>query len=736
MPLRGSLTTAGQQGTIPENQLWRAENCISDLDGTISKRPGLGQWGQVMKQPANTDAVSFYEMFTNLDGWSESSNTTKIRFDTSRNKLVVNVIPENTGDPATTETIGRAVTGTQGDSDDADWSVRFTAHATNMPDDGEIIVSCKARAADDPYAVRITGTEVQYYTGTWDTWYEFAFNDAAATTFEIRFDADGNMSLLINEEAVGTPVAVSSLTAYTAFTQGDYIEFYFASNDSLANQYTVYVADLMFDGAASGAFEVQRLSAGTDFKTVVGGASVRRSLLVAGEKYLYRDSGLKQFWSPMLELVGTNVTFSQVRDDLIIFVADDGFSSSVYRWNGKTDPELLDDAPNVRFGTEHRTRIFAAGDKRHPLRLYFTASRQPNVWFAPETDADGQEEVDEVLDAGYITMPGKRGDEIVAVYGEFYGSCIVATNRGVWRITGSSPASFQVENITQDTGAASQSGLERVGNDLWMVGRQGITTIQTVQQFGDMKAAMPSAPIADLWKVGVSNSDLKVSQLQLHKSSMAWNPTLSLLYFAFAATGASDVSSIYIYNPTTQGWLGPWTSDTTFVSTVEIGNPVIQTVMHGTDVGKVGITRTRRKTDFGSNYTMTIESPYLSGRSLDPTLQHQMKTWKTLRLFIQPRGNWDLNVRWQTDDGTYQSIVESQNTFNLQVLGTDFRLAVDPDGRLHSGQMVGCIEVPLDCRGRYFKFDISTADDVDGEDFILQGYEVEFLADGPDQEQQ
>jgi hypothetical protein len=737
MPLRGSLTTAGQQGTIPEAALWQAENCYADLDGTISKRPGLGQWGQTIQQPVGTDGFTFYEMFKTLNNWNESENTNKVRFSAVRNKLNVNVLSEEGS--TTTEIIGRAVTGTQEDSDDADWSLRFSVQTTGMPTDGQFIVSAKARAADDPYAIRIRGAGVDVYTGSWTELATYALSDAGVSTFEIRFDADGNMSVYVNDELLGTS-AVSGLTAYSAMTEGDYLEFHFNSydvgvgGDSL--QYTIYITDLMMDGAAEDAFEAERLGAGTDFKTIAGGAAVRRSLLVSGEKYLYVDNGLKKLWSPLLELVGPDVSFAQVKDDLIIFAGDTGFSSKVYRWDGKSDPVLLDDAPNVRFGTEHRTRIFAAGDKRYPLRVYFTASRQPNVWFAPETDADGQEELDEVLDAGYITMPGKRGDEVVAVYGEFYGSCIVATNRGIWRITGSSPLSYTVENISQDTGAAAQRGVERVGNDLWMVGRQGITTLQTVQQFGDMKAAMPSGPIADLWETGVSNSEIKVSQLQLYKASMAWNPTLSLLYFAFAATGASDVSSIYVYNPVTQGWLGPWDTDTTFVESVEIASPVVQSVMHGTSVGKVALTRTRNKTDFGVGYTMKVESAYLNGRSLDPSLQHQMKTWKTLRLFIQPRGDWDLNVRWQADDGTYQSIVESQNVFDLQVLGVDFRLGVDPDGRLHSGQMIGCIEIPLDVRGRYFKFDVSTADDVAGEDFILQGYEVEFLADGPDQEQQ
>ena len=69
-------------------------------------------------------------------------------------------------------------------------------------------------------------------------------------------------------------------------------------------------------------------------------------------------------------------------------------------------------------------------------------------------------------------------------------------------------------------------------------------------------------------------------------------------------------------------------------------------------------------------------------------------------------------------------------------MGIDWRLNVDPDGRIHSNQLIGCIEIPLDCRGRYFKFEASTADDVVGEDLAFQGYEVEFTANGPDQEKE
>lgn len=735
MPLRGGLMTAGQHGSIPETHLWRAQNCSAGLDGVISKRPGLWQWGQVLKQPAYTDDVSYYEMFESLDNWNQTDVVGEIDFQHNNGKMIANVAP-GTG-ALETEIIGRSAQGGQSDSDTADWSVRFTVVQSNMPEDGSFIVSCKARTADDPYAFQIAGDGVYYYAtgGTWTLMYEYALSDAAATTYEFRLDADGSAVLLVNEESVASEL-VAGMDTYTAFTEGDYIEFHFYTSSALTAQYTIYVSDLMFEGVATDPFEAERLGTGIDYKTIVGGNAVRRFLLVAGQRYLYQDADLKKYWSPLLSLTGGNVTFSQFGDDLLIFDADDGFGANVYRWDGIATPVLLDDAPAVRFGTEHRSRLWAAGDKEHPLRLYFTASRSPNVWFAPESDADGEETVDEVLDAGYVEIPGKRGDEIVAVHGEFYGSCIVCTNRGIWRITGTSPLSFSIENITQDTGGASQAGVERLGNDLWIAGRQGVNTIATVQQFGDMQAAMPSAAIADLWAPGVSNSSIKIDQYQLYKCSLAWNPTLQIMLFAFARQGASDVSSIYAYNPSTQGWYGPWESPTTFVASVEVASPVVQVVMHGTSEGRVGITDPNFKSDFGSSYTMLVESPYLSGRSLDPAMAAMHKTWKTLRLFVQNRGDWDLELRWQVDDEIYQTREESQNMFNLPRLGTDWRINVDPDGRIHSNQLIGTIEIPLDVRGRYFKFDVSTADDIVGEEFVLQGYEVEFLVDGIDQEQE
>lgn len=730
MPLRGGLTTAGQQGSIAENQLWQLKNCYSALDGLITKCPGLEQWGQTLKLPAADGNIYYYEKFADLLNWSEANDQTSYLIsETNNGQFRLSVAPMSSG--SGTHTLGWIPDGTLANSGVDEWSIRFTMRLANMPTDGEWTLMVRSDTGETGCSFKFTSTVVKYWTGS--AWANISAStatvgDGLPHTIEIRWDGT-TATLLIDEASSGTATGVA---LHQAYSESSYIEIETKTSSTLTAQWTFYLYDFMFDDdATSSAFTAARLSSGTDFKVITGRASVRRYLLVGSANYLYVDHSLLKTWAPLHKLSGTEAQFTQFRENLIIFDGDDGFGAQVYSWNGEGDVTHLDDAPPVRFGTEHRSRLLASGDKNHPLRVYFTASRKENVWFAP--DVDSNETYDEVINAGYLNIPGKRGDSVTGLYGEFFGGTIVTTNRGAWRIQGSSPASYQIENIVQDVGAGSQACIARVGNDLWLASRQGLTTLSTVQQFGDIQSQSPSAAISDMWSTA-PNQSVRVSQDHMHKASLAWNPSLDLVYFAFQKMGASDVSSIYVYNVSNKQWYGPWVTDTTFVAAVEVSQPVMQVVMHGTDVGKVGITDVNYKMNFDSTMEMLVESPMLNGRSLDPQLQHMVKVWKVLRLFVQPRGDWDIDIEWQVDEGETHSRTVSQSVFDVPNLTNTFRLNSTNDARLQSSQLIGTIEIPLDVRGRYLSFKVSTDDTNDGEDFILQGYEVEFLPSGPERE--
>jgi hypothetical protein len=126
---------------------------------------------------------------------------------------------------------------------------------------------------------------------------------------------------------------------------------------------------------------------------------------------------------------------------------------------------------------------------------------------------------------------------------------------------------------------------------------------------------------------------------------------------------------------------------------------------------------------------MVLESALLTGRSLDPSLAGMLKTWKELRLYVLPRGDWEFTVEWATDsNATRGPETYNQNQHNAYVLNEDFRLDVDPDGMLRSAEELAVISIPLDEVGVGLSFIIKQS--AAGEDLVLQGYEVDFLVSG------
>ena len=89
MPARRGLLTAGQQSTIEETSLWQAKNTTAELDGLLSKRPGLSKWGQTLKltdpdtafdpDDATATKVNFDDFFRDLTKWTEDDQSANYR---------------------------------------------------------------------------------------------------------------------------------------------------------------------------------------------------------------------------------------------------------------------------------------------------------------------------------------------------------------------------------------------------------------------------------------------------------------------------------------------------------------------------------------------------------------------------------------------------------------------------------------------------------------------------------
>jgi len=723
MPFRGGLATAGKQSSIGEDQLWVAENAMPGLDGIISSRPGLVQHGQTLTSPSSSASNSFQDLFADVNSWVTTESTTDAVLTPG---LGVLAVTPSTG----TVYLSRRANDT---SSGGNYSLKFSLRLMN-PDGTDttggafrIRVSGDGGTSFHEYAITAGGVyvlesaaDVLKYTPT------YGLDLGGYHNFEIYYSmTDDETTLWVDGEAQ-TPFSmaaaddvVGSLAAST-----NTLEMYWTSGtDSWAS----YLVDLQFCDlvytTSDPPFVAERLVDGIQYlRPRTAGATAQRILLVATDSYLYADFDELGAWRPIRSIQPGHTYMLGYRGKLVIFDDDGSKKSQVLSWDGAGTVQAVSDAPPVRFGAEYKTRLFAAGDRQFPRRIYYTGSRQLNVWFAPEYDSD--ETFDEIINAGYLEPPCRSDDTVLSVYADFFGTLIARTEHGTYQLLGSSPSSFRFETISQDVGGGSPESIAQVGGELFMIGPSGISTVQTAQLYGDLQPAMASGSIADKFSSvpGIPN---RIDRSQVEHAYCKYLPSLNILVAGMRGQGSTVLDQTMVYAPHLKNWLGPWDIGPTFFNLVEIGIPRTQALMHGDEDGRVTFTGLGQTTDLGDPIPLRLVSAMISGRSVSPEMATATKTWRTLRVYILPRVNKNFSVRWKADgdqwlpsDGpkTY-----NQNQAGKAYLNKGFRLNID---RISSDENVVCITVPLNARGRYLQFEITS-----DYPFVYQGAELEFTFD-------
>jgi hypothetical protein len=379
---------------------------------------------------------------------------------------------------------------------------------------------------------------------------------------------------------------------------------------------------------------------------------------------------------------------------------------------------VLDDAPNIRFAVTHTNRLWGAGDPKYPLRVYFSGDRAPNVWFSPDTDADGQETIDEVLGAGYFEMDSHTGDSVTALWGDFRGNIIVCTRAGkTFRIAGNSLSTWYIEKLDDASGALGPECIERVGNDLWIVGESGVYTLQAVQEFGDMAVKRISLPIQNVFSKVGSHSQILVPQLSEHTALMYEKSTDTVYLILRQPTGWDD--TVFTFRLGTGKWQGPWELGVTTASVGPIVPPMLDTMVIGNGDGQV-LFRTDRSDPAAE---VVIESPVLTGRSIDPKVTAMEKLWKNFRLLVNPTGDHTITFRYKVEDGDWQTRTKKLARNDSTTMGTDFTIGTS---QMESEEELHVIDFIIGTKGRTLKWDITTSDPKIS--FIAA--ELEFVATG------
>ena len=439
LPWRAGLATAGQQTTIPEDQLWQAKNVTGMLDGMLGKRPGTTQWGQTLKAPTEitVDSVmSFVTFLSGIGGFTETENSGgDVTHDTAKpGRLRTSVVAGTSNENSLSHAID-----TQSLLEE--WSLRFVFSGTGLP--------AYTPAATTPntfvfraHAANNTGKEFAihsggiYYKLDSDDTYQLISGTTKAgqgtwTTIEVRCDdsSGGGTSVYIDDVLVTTTPIVSA-TMKDVVPSGATTDFEFQwqaeGTGSAGTQYNTNITTAMYNDVLADPFGNKTIDGITDFQFVTQGGSEQATLVVAAGDYIYADNGLFGAWRPLLARQYRSVAFTQYRDKLIWIDGDGSKLSTVWTWDGSLEPEKLEDAPPIQFADEHQRRIIASGDPLHPLRVYYTGVNQPDTWFSP-SPTNIEDSFDDALEAGYLDLPSGEGDKVTAGWGDYYGMASVWT---------------------------------------------------------------------------------------------------------------------------------------------------------------------------------------------------------------------------------------------------------------------------------------------------------------------
>ncbi|MBV1929220.1 MAG: hypothetical protein KUG81_06880, partial [Gammaproteobacteria bacterium] len=454
-----------------ENSQWLSENSVVDYRGVLQKRPEMALIAHQIVEPTDvdltTDMVSIVLQQNDKD-WETTEytpNNAQVRI--AKGGLIVAY-----GSACNISTTGSHTLTRMLKNDDVydtgssimDFTYGMTIRARSLfpnaivaDTDPGIYVSFACR--ENRY-VRVGITELGMYVqattgGAWKLIAGSTINDNAAHEVQFQFNHETSyydLDVYIDGVLVGGETYALSLGT----SNGEYANVQVVCDNTQAADElcAVDISGIIIRDQIPGIEPAVIESTFTRYKYDEASDEDVVLFYAATQRGLWVDEGNSGIWRYAGDLTYPETSVVDFRDSTIILNSGKQRDTILTQIFNDGTSKVLDDAPNIRFAKSHNNRVWGSGDTKYPLRVYFSGDRAPNQWFAPETDADGQETLDEVLRAGYFEIDSHAGDYVSALWGDYYGNVIVGTrDNKLFRIAGNSLATWQVERLDDSTGA-------------------------------------------------------------------------------------------------------------------------------------------------------------------------------------------------------------------------------------------------------------------------------------------
>ena len=363
------------------------------------------------------------------------------------------------------------------------------------------------------------------------------------------------------------------------------------------------------------------------------------------------------------------------------------------------DPE----PPNCSILRTHIGRLWT-NDLSNKDRLHYTETGNMFKWQG-------------VGDSGALDIEPGDGDPegITAIFPTFRGDLIVAKKTKLYRVTGTTPETFQVQRISNGIGCESHQAVAAVDtNDVLWVSNRGVHSLNATDAFGDFSSKFVSASIQQLF-----NDDVET---QLLPATYArYLPALNSVAFTFSINGSATNSTIFWYNIEYGQWFTWPDIDVSAITRADDGDR--DRLYIGRSDGRVAKTQTNIyiDVDTGGN-----EQPYImrltTGRvSVDGTM-YTTKSHKKISLLYTANDSHQITASLKIDNHDAQTTTYTTNE-SFPLLGSSFILATS---LLGDRELTGPYTVTQDGFGRAFELDVQQT--INREWVEIEGFVVEWEA--------
>lgn len=723
--IRGGFSTASMNITaaptvIPEDTLRGMDNVIVDQSGVLQKRPVFKSWGQKLYTPTDIDitttpaqGVSFLSV-RNQPGWTiatESGPGYSVSQDSAGVFKAYAYNSTDTGVASAFVTLPSDQTLTSRKT--CTFLMTFKSHSlVNTPaiTNGVTISFRSSSSALAARSFQLTSTSL-WHANSSNVFTEHALgvtlDDALPHTLQITIDSDEEAVVSIDGEEVAT-FDWSDYNVIMPVT--DVFGIYSGNTTSGASDFsTIDISNVVVRDTDVDAFTYDTVEDVSSFDYLVENTfDVRRRLVALTSGGVWIDYDYRRMWNRIARLPYSKGSFFPFRGEMFLISKEDKDRTTYMFKITDFSVTQIDSAPNCRFAVDHDNRVFCAGDYQNPQRLYFSGDRSANIWMD-----------DDPLDAGFIDIPLVDGERITALR-PFLGELLVYTDSETYRISGSGGAAEYERRLFKDgVGALNNNCTPPVGNDVWACGEQGISSVTTSDQYGDLLYVKTSLPIQTLFaNIG---QNLQSMPRDTSRIMLTYHPVKGLVYFSFSSDEVDGISdSIYCASADGSRWMGKWNIQHTSANICGIGYPYEKTLMLGTSTGQILYDAFYEDADVQSK----ISSVHINGRSIDPNIVAMKKGWASLRLLYCQRGKWDATLRWRVDNDAWK---ERDITLlpkeTMYIDGATWEVTED---MVVSKDTTYVAEIPLDCRGRELAFEII----FDEAKLALTGWELDFTIHG------